>query len=554
MPEISVVIATFNRAGELARCLGALADQDVPAETYEVVVVDDGSTDGTLEVLRSNTALKQLRFETQSNRGQAAALNRGMDLATGEFCLFVDDDVVAHRSLVGEHLRAQRKHDSVIAFGKLTLHLVGGGGGLVRHFAAWWRDHYDRLDRGVLVPDFRSCYSGNLSVPLGVARQVGGYDARLARSFDVEFAYRLVEAGLRIVYVPGAVAEHRQTKGFRAIVRDFDRAGAAAVELHRRHPEFIRYPPLGDFGQGTFPTMLLRRVLLALRAPVWPLAAADRVLAGKPSARLYFFLQQYCFWRSVRSALDDRDEWRRLTRGTVVLIYHALGGVGEKPSRYVLPLSRFRRQLRWLQLRGYRIISLDEYARTWSEGRLPPPKSVVITFDDGYADNAELSSDDLRQLGAEAVVFIVSSLVGESNQWTPEPPLHDRPLLSWEQLRKLRDDGIAVGAHTVSHPRLTDLDPEEASREVVESRAALELRLGERVAHFAYPYGKTSNAVQRIVSEAGYVTACGIQPGANGAATPIHDLRRIEVEGTWSLPTFALSVWSGFPPALGSRR
>jgi glycosyltransferase involved in cell wall biosynthesis/peptidoglycan/xylan/chitin deacetylase (PgdA/CDA1 family) len=553
MADISVIIATFNRAGSLARCLDALSGQDADSETYEVIVVDDGSSDRTPELLASYARLENLRFETQPNAGQPAALNRGIELAAGDFCLFLDDDVVADRCLVREHLLAQRRHGGMIGLGLLRLKLVGSSGGLARHFANWWDDHYERLRRGALVPDFRACYSGNLSVPLSAVREVGGYDANLSRSFDVELAYRLEAAGLRIVYLPTASADHEQTKGFRAIVRDFDRAGAAAVQLYRRHPAFVRFPPLGDFGQGSFRTILLRKTLLAVRAPVWPLAAVDRLLARRPPARLYFLLQQHCFWRSVRSALGDRDDWRRLTRGTVVLMYHALGASGEEPSRYVLPVRRFRRQLRWLLLRGYRIISLDEYARTRHLEALPPPKSVVITFDDGYADNAELTENGLGETEAPAIVFLVSGLVGESNQWTPEPPLHHRPLLSWEQIEELRDAGIALGAHTVSHPRLTELDPDEAGREVVESRATLEGRLGEPVVHFAYPYGKTSSAVRQMVREAGYVTACGIEPGANGAATPIYDLRRVEVEGTWRLPSFALGVWTGFPPGRGRR-
>jgi glycosyltransferase involved in cell wall biosynthesis len=547
MAEISVVIPTFNRSDSLGRCLDALSAQDAHPESFEVVVIDDGSTDGTSSLLATYRGLERLRFETQPNAGQPAALNRGIDLAVGTYCLFLDDDVVADPGLVGEHLRAQLRHQGVIGLGMLRLELEGRTGGLARHFATWWSDHYDRLRTGALTPDFRACYSGNLSVPTGVAREVGGYDGSLQRSFDVEFAYRLERAGLEIIYLPEASAAHRETKGFRALVRDFDRAGTAAVQLYRRHPDFLRYPPLGDFGQGTARTILLRKVLLALRAPVWPLAPLDPVLARRPHRRLYFLLQQHCFWRSVRKALDDRDEWRRLSRGTIVLMYHALGAEGERPSRYVLPARRFRRQLRWLRVRGYRVLGLDEFARMRREGILPPAKSLVLTFDDGYADNAELGTV-FRRGGLRGTVFVVSGLVGEYAEWTQEPALRRRRLLSWEQIRLLSDSGVDVGAHTVSHPRLTELGPDQARREVVESRATLERRLGRPVCHFAYPYGKASAEVRGIVREAGFGTAWGIRPGANYMATSDLDLRRIEVDGTWPLTSFALAVWTGFPP------
>lgn len=550
MIEISVVIPTFNRAELLGRCLDALARQTASPETYEVVVVDDGSKDRTSELLASLDPPFRLRAHRQTNVGQAAALNKGISLAQGRFCLLLDDDIQADAGLVAEHLRAQRQRGGIIGLGMLRLRLDGRAGGLGVHFASWWRDHYERLENGTLHPDFGACYSGNLSIPVEPLRHVGGFDERLERSFDVELAYRLQQSGLEIQFLPDASAEQHYSKGFRAIVRDFDRMGTAAVSLYRRHPELLGYPPLGDFNQGSFRTVVLRRALLALRAPVWPIGLVDRFLASRPPARLYAFLQLHCFWRSVRTRLNEPDEWRRLTRGTVVLMYHALGQRGEAADRYVLPLRRFRTQLLWLRLRRYPIISLDEYARSRRQGVLPPARAVVLTFDDGYADTAELGLPLLREAGCPAAVFVVSGMIGETNSWDPGTPLEGRRLLTWTQIADLREAGISIGAHTLSHVRLTERDHDEARREVAESGACLESRLGMPTLHFAYPYGKTSPSVQQLVQKAGYLTACGIRPGPNGSSVPLHDLRRVEIEGTWSLPKFALSVWSGYQPRL----
>jgi GT2 family glycosyltransferase/peptidoglycan/xylan/chitin deacetylase (PgdA/CDA1 family) len=544
---LTVVLATFNRARQLIQCLDALAAQSVSADAYDVVVIDDGSTDETAEVLAAYRPPYRLRVERQANAGQAAALNRGIDLAGGRYCLFFDDDLAADTGLIAEHLRAQREHGGIVGLGMLRLRLLGRPGGLARHFASWWDDHYARLETGSLIPDFRACYSGNLSVPLEVLRRVGGFDASLTRSFDIELGYRLERAGLKIVFLPAASAEQNYSKSFRGIVRDFDRMGAAAIAVARRHPELLDYPPLGDFAQGSARTVLVRRALLACRAPVWPLALADRLLAVRPPRRIYFFLQFYCFWRSVRSALADREEWRKLTRGTVILMYHALGRGGEAPSRYILPGRRFRRQLRWLRLFRYPIISLQDYVHLRLKGKLPPARSIVLTFDDGYADTADVGGELVRDVGVSADVFVVSGSVGQSNTWAAGTPLLGRRLLTWEQIRGLRDAGIGIGAHTVGHRRLPDLEPEQARREVTECRRELEGQLGKQVASFAYPYGSTSPEVQELVREAGYAVACGIQPGPNGPAVPLHALRRMEVEGNWTLATFALSVWAGFP-------
>jgi glycosyltransferase involved in cell wall biosynthesis len=552
--SISVIVPTFNRADVLTSCLDALAAQTAPADSFEVIVVDDGSSDRTADVIASFDPPFRLRAVRQSNAGQAAALNHGIRLAEGRFCLFLDDDVFADPVLVAEHLDAQESQGGIAGLGMLRLRLLGRPGGLARHFADWWRDHYERLGNGALVPDFRACYSGNFSVPADLVRQVGGFDESLQRSFDVELAYRLEQAGLRIVFLPRAAGEQQYLKGFRAIIRDFDRMGAAAVPLYLRHRDFIRYPPLGDFGHGTFRTLLLRKALLAVRAPAWPLGLVDRLFASRPPRRLYGLLQLHCFWRSVRKTLGDGEEWRRLTRGSVVLMYHALGEHGERASRYVLPAARFRRQLRWLRLRRYPIISLDEYVKLREQGELPPARAVVLTFDDGYADNAELGSPLLQAADASATVFVVSDTVGKTNDWSPATPLEHRRLLTFAQLRDLRADGTAIGAHTLSHPRLTELDPVEARREIAGSRVALEGELGLPVLHFAYPFGKTSAEVRQLVRNEGFASACGIQPGPNGAAVPLDDVRRVEVDGRWSLLAFALSVWTGYPPRLGRSR
>jgi glycosyltransferase involved in cell wall biosynthesis/peptidoglycan/xylan/chitin deacetylase (PgdA/CDA1 family) len=545
MTEITIAIATFNRAAQLRRCLDALARQTASSDSYEVVVVDDGSTDGTADMLATYQAPYALRVERQENRGQPVALNRAISMAAGVHCIFLDDDILADPGLVEGHLRVQRDRHGVLGLGALRLRTAGARGGLTRYFAAWWEEHYRRFDHGEREPDFWACYSGNLSAPTRTLRGVGGFREDLGRSFDVELAYRLVRAGLEIVYLPHAAGEQRDDKGFRELARDFDRAGAAAVAMWRAHPELARYAPLGDFSQGGTRTILLRRMLLATRAPVWPLALLDPFLARRPHVRLYRILQLHCFWRSVRATLDDRATWRRLTRGTVILMYHAIGAPGERASRYVLSAGRLRRQLRWLRWTRRPVLSLDEYVRFHAEQRLPPAGSVVLTFDDGYADTVDRALPILSRSRLPAAVFVVSGAVGESNDWDQAGPLAGRRLVSWAGLRELRDAGMTVGAHTVSHPRLTDLDEQAAMREIAESRAALGEALGASVDHFAYPYGNGPAGIQDLVRACGFASACGIQPGGNGPAVPIYDLRRMEVWGTRSLPRFALDLWLG---------
>ena len=545
MIELSVVVPTYNRAWLLDGCLRALVAQVETDAELEVVVVDDGSSDGTTALLEHYSSLLPLRFERQSNRGQAAALNRGIELARGRVCLFLDDDVVAGPRLLAEHVRAQREHGEAIALGNLSLQLPERAGGLARYVGRWWEGQYGAFERGERTPTFRSCYSGNLSIPRAALLDAGGFAEWIPRSFDVELAYRLERAGLPIVFVPEARAVQIYGKGFGAIARDFEDAGRAAVAMYRREPALLPHLPIGSFWRGSPRSAALRRALLALRAPIWPLRWIDRTLTR--TDRPYRFLQDYCYWRGVRRAAGDRAGWRRLTGGVVILMYHAIATPGEAASRFILPPGRLARQLRWLRRRGYTVLGLDEYVRHRLEHTLPPPRSVVITFDDGYVDNAEVGHPLLRRHGAPATIFAVSGRMGERNLWSDGAAVQGRPLLTWGQAEELRRDGVEFGAHTRTHPALPGLSAEQLADEVEGSRADLEARLGP-IRHFAYPYGKVDRAAIEAVEAAGFLSACGIEEGRNSPGTPAFALRRCEIHGTDSLLRFALTLALGKRP------
>src|SRR5256714_246752 len=248
--ELSVVVPTYNRASLLDRCLAALAAQDEPGAGLEVVVVDDGSTDETAQVLERYASLLPIRFERQPNRGQPAALNRGIELARGETCAFLDDDVIAGPRLLAEHARAQRESGGAIALGHLSLELPERGGGLTRYVGRWWAGQYGDFERGVRAPTFRSCYSGNISAPRAALLEAGSFDERLRRSFDVELAWRLERAGLPIVFVPQARGAQIYEKGFARNARGFAAARRAGAEMVRREPPPPPPPPPGHLSRG----------------------------------------------------------------------------------------------------------------------------------------------------------------------------------------------------------------------------------------------------------------------------------------------------------------
>jgi peptidoglycan/xylan/chitin deacetylase (PgdA/CDA1 family)/GT2 family glycosyltransferase len=543
-PRLSVVIPSFDRREALRRCLEALGRQTADPAAFEVVVVLDGSTDGSAEMLAGLRPRHALRVERKPNGGVASARNRGLELAAAPVVLFLDDDIVATPGLVEAHLRAHEEGE-VMAMGPLELRLVRRPDAVSGHFLAWWTGHYARLASGERALDASACYSGNLSVPVAVARAAGGFDATMPRSEDVEFGQRVIDRGTPFVYAPDAVAVQDFDKDGRDLVRDWDRAGTVALELYRRHPSMARSLLLGGFDQGSGKAVLARRALLALRPSPQLVAALAVRLPRRAPPGVFGLAQSYLLWRGVRRSAT-RDEWRRLTRGTVILMYHAIGRPGERASRYVLPAPRFRRQLAWLRLRRRPLLSLDDYVRLRRAHADPPAGAVVVTFDDGYDDNLELAAPALRRRRVPATLFLVSGRMGETNAWTAQGPLAGRPLATWDAARAALPV-LAAGAHTRTHPRLTELEPAAAEQEVAGSRADLERALGTPVEHFAYPYGKRSPEVEAVVRRAGFASACGTVAGMNGPATSLFDLRRLEVVGTTRLWRFALELWLGRP-------
>lgn len=406
---ISVIIATFNRAESLQKCLGALFRQTLPAEEFEVVVVDDGSIDDSFTIATNSVAPCALKVIRQEHSGIGTARNRGVHAADGEFCLFIDDDIVAQPQLLGEHLRIQRAHGGVLGQGHLSNEFPPNADSFVRFFWRGWDDMSRDLARDPSSLTFIDSYSGNLSVPRAAFLDAGGFAIDLVCGLDVELVYRLTRQGLRLLYIPGASAVQRYQKGRKAVISDIKIRGIGELQMYRKHPAMLPHLRLSKFDEMSFNVILLRRVLLAVHAPPLPLTAVWTALnvIGKPRwARLWYgFLMSYCYWYGLQQSKVDRDTWLRLTRAPLVLAYHAFGQEGERASRFVVPASRFSSQVHWLHKRGHPILGLNELLQCRDEYRLPPARAVVITADDGYLDNWTIAFPILRQTGFTATFF-----------------------------------------------------------------------------------------------------------------------------------------------------
>jgi peptidoglycan/xylan/chitin deacetylase (PgdA/CDA1 family) len=195
----------------------------------------------------------------------------------------------------------------------------------------------------------------------------------------------------------------------------------------------------------------------------------------------------------------------------LIACYHAVcsGWTGSS----AVSESGLAAQLALLRRRGYTGLTFSEMERLRRQGELPP-RSVAITFDDGYASVLR-AREILAAAGYPATVFVVTQFAesGSPLQWpgidhwleTEYAP--EMQPLSWDALESLQEVGWEIGSHTVTHPRLPDLDDATLARELAESRRAITERAGAcRV--LAYPYGDADARVAAAAAAAGYDAAC----------------------------------------------
>lgn len=209
-----------------------------------------------------------------------------------------------------------------------------------------------------------------------------------------------------------------------------------------------------------------------------------------------------------------------------ILMYHA---VDERPSAISIFPERFAWQMSSLRDNGYQPVTLTKLVRSFRDGGEVPTRPVVITFDDGFESVYTQAWPVLNRFGFEATVFLVAGYCGKLNDWPTQPSTAPRfRLMDWKQIQEMARYGIEFGGHTLSHPRLDKLAPQELKHEILDSKALLEDRLGCAVSVFAYPYGRYNQATKKLVGET-YRAACGTELGLAGNNSDPLALERIEI-------------------------
>jgi glycosyltransferase involved in cell wall biosynthesis len=314
-PHLSVIVASHNRGDLLLRCLRSLAEQTAAADSFEVIVADDGSEDDTATLAEGFESPYPLRVLRLPKSGHAAAQNAALEQARAPRCLLLDDDMIASPELVEAHIAAEDASPPAIGVGAITQHQVADETWFAETYARGWAAHY--ADLAEREARWNDCYGANLSFPTEVARGIGWVSTDMPQAKDFDLALRLIRAGCKPLFLPRAHAVHDdRMKGSAKIMSSVRRAGKMHLELSRRFPEFA--PELLNWKGIAGPKLLAaRRLALTLRLPPARLIRLGRFLPGPDRKMIWFhFCGRLSFWSGVREEVGN-ETWRALTDGRV---------------------------------------------------------------------------------------------------------------------------------------------------------------------------------------------------------------------------------------------
>ncbi|KCZ72291.1 glycosyl transferase [Candidatus Methanoperedens nitroreducens] len=235
--KVSIVIPTYNRKESLKETLDSLLNQTYPEDRYEIIVCDDGSVDGTEEMMSEliRESPRVIRYLKQENRGPASARNLGISIAAGEIVGFTDDDCTISREWIEK------------ALPYFDCEEVGGVIGYTLPREAYTEKVFEAVHTLQITEDEGSYATCNIFYKKNVLIEVGGFDTTFGMAFceDTDLGLRIKEKNYRICFGKNVLAYH--AIGHRSIVKHLKslRKYESVVLLHKKHPELKKNLFLG---------------------------------------------------------------------------------------------------------------------------------------------------------------------------------------------------------------------------------------------------------------------------------------------------------------------
>jgi peptidoglycan/xylan/chitin deacetylase (PgdA/CDA1 family) len=227
---------------------------------------------------------------------------------------------------------------------------------------------------------------------------------------------------------------------------------------------------------------------------------------------------------------------RASTPAVPVLMYHEINDPAQAWSQLAVSPAAFREQLACLAEAGYTTLTAGALAALLAAGRPVPPRTVCLTFDDGFEDFHRYAVPALNEFGFTATVFVTTGWVQDAG---PDSAGR-RPgqMLSWSQVAETVTAGMEAGAHSCQHPQLDQIPAPRLREELYASKARLEDKLGRPVPGLAYPFGYSSVAVEKTARDAGYSYGYAVRNTMTSPGNDLFRLPRLTVHHSTSLTEF----------------
>jgi peptidoglycan/xylan/chitin deacetylase (PgdA/CDA1 family) len=212
-----------------------------------------------------------------------------------------------------------------------------------------------------------------------------------------------------------------------------------------------------------------------------------------------------------------------------ILMYHYVSVPPEGADKYRNDLSvtpeQFRQQMQYLSENGYNTIDLYDLSRAVTDKQELPPKSVIVTIDDGYRDNYENAFPILQEFGFEATFFLATDFI-------------DRGLpgyMTWDMIREMAEAGMRFEPHSKTHPDLTGQDREYVIYQILGSMETIDAQIGSRPRYFNYPSGRYDEQVLEILEELDFWGAVTTNGGAWHGFEDRYEWTRLRVRNVTGL-------------------
>jgi len=228
---ISVIVPVYNSERTVAETIRSLSDLDYPRDALELIFVNNASTDNTATILARHSDL--IRIVNEPKRGRSAARNAGVRAARHPGVAFTDADCIADRNWLSQLVEPLEDPDVGIAGGRiLTVRPCNS----IEEFGERIHDHAMAI--GAYKPPYAA--TANWASRRSVIIETGGFDEDLVRGEDVDLAYRIVQAGYRIVYRDQAIIHHRNQHTLRGLFKEGFQHGFYSVEVLKKHYHFVQ--------------------------------------------------------------------------------------------------------------------------------------------------------------------------------------------------------------------------------------------------------------------------------------------------------------------------